>query len=93
MKLGIHQYKIIYKDIEDCGEIDRDKNTITIRSNLSDTESLVSLWHEKLHILNNELSETLVESLAQQIVGVLKDNRLCYNEKHDKRTTPKKNKR
>ena len=84
MKIGIHKYRIVYKEMEDCGEVDRTKNIISIKKDMSESEKLVTLWHEILHVINGELSETLVESLAQQLSSVLKENKQCYNERHNK---------
>ncbi len=84
MKIGIHKYRIVYKEMEDCGEVDRTKNIISIKKDMSESEKLVTLCHEILHVINGELSETLVESLAQQLSSVLKENKQCYNERHNK---------
>ena len=89
VKLGTHKYKVkLVKEsdffyADKIGLTDKTKGIIFINKNLIQTEKDSTLWHEILHVINGELSEVIVDSLSQQIVGVLKDNNLCYNKKHE----------
>ena len=89
MKIGAHKYKIIYvKDhplfeMDKVGYLDRPNGKIYISEGMIETERQVALLHEILHVLNGELAEDVVDPLAQQLLQVLIDNKLCYNKKHD----------
>lgn len=63
-------------DMVDCGVYDRDENTIKIRKNMSDSQKLVTLFHEVFHSFNNDLSEFQVDALAEQLGAFLIINNL-----------------
>jgi len=78
IKIGGHLYKIdITKNEEfpSCGRLDRSKGIISIKNSLIQSEKEETLIHEIFHAINNEINETLLESLAQQLYAVLKDNK------------------
>ena len=88
LKIGGHSYKIeLVKEGElaknDCGSLSRENNKIYIDTKLSDSNRTVTLIHEILHAVNNELSESFVDGLAEQLYQVLKDNKLL-NKKYDR---------
>ena len=66
LKIGGHSYKIeLVKEGElaknDCGSLSRENNKIYIDTKLSDSNRTVTLIHEILHAVNNELSESFVD--------------------------------
>ena len=84
LKIGGHTYRIIFDQVStagtsqghSCGQLSRSKGTISINATLMQSEKEETLIHEILHGINSELNETLLDSLAQQIYGVLSDNKL-----------------
>jgi len=84
LKIGGHIVKIDYtQDLEnDNGNSDFSKNLISICKTLPQDQKESTLIHEILHFLNstlggeNTLSHCLLDSLAEQIYQVLKDNNL-----------------
>ena len=90
MKIQAHNYEIIYVDdhpffeTDKVGYLDRPNGKIYISANMVETEKQVALLHEILHVLNGELSESIVDALAQQLLQVVVDNKMCYNKLHGK---------
>jgi hypothetical protein len=77
LKIGGIIYSIVYKDLgDDCGHTDFSTSTIEIDEGLNEEQKNVTLVHEILHCLNNQLSENTIEFLAQGLYQVLKDNNL-----------------
>lgn len=78
LKIGGHVYKVLLKDLDKsvCGDSDRVKNLIRIDSNFPQNQREVTLIHEILHCINNEFNHALLDSLAEQLYQVLKDNNL-----------------
>jgi hypothetical protein len=60
------------------GEMDYTKNTIYICKTLPISWQESTLLHEAFHAMNVALPETLIESLAEQLYQVLKDNKLHF---------------
>lgn len=86
IKIGGHNYEIITKELEDDGLLLRDKHEIHISSKLQGSERFCTVIHEILHVINNELSHTDIEFLAQAFTQLLLDNpKLMALHKH----TPK----
>ena len=81
LKVGAFIY-----DIELCNQVDdslssgemtnRKENKIKIDKTLTVDGQGVTFWHEVLHSINGELGEVVIDSLAQQIYQVLKDNKM-----------------
>lgn len=84
LKIGGHRYRIEYTndrsklDSDKMATIDWEKGIIYIDTALMKSEQEVSLLHEVFHIANGELEEELVDSLAQQLYPVLKDNEKLF---------------
>ena len=82
IKIGAIKYKIKYVDPsafdEDvkCGMLNREDDTIYIDNKLSDENKALAMWHEIIHAINGELSETTVDFLASAIYQILKENKL-----------------
>lgn len=81
LKIGGHTFRV--SEVPEgeftdgtCGRINKDSNIISIRSTLSDSQKWTTLFHEIFHAINNELSEALTDSLAEQFYQVLKENKL-----------------
>jgi hypothetical protein len=66
LKIGGHTYKVVLKDLDKsvCGDTDRTKNFIRIDSNYPSNQRDVTLIHEKLHCINNELNHAMLNSLG-----------------------------
>lgn len=78
VKIGIIWYKIVEKEMT-CGamgELDRHTNTIYINKNISQEQKFNTLLHEILHAINGEIIEPIIESFANGLSQVLKDNGL-----------------
>ena len=81
IKIGGHTYGIKqvanspFFENDTCAKINRETGEILISKTLIQTEKELSLFHEIFHLINGELSEELVESLAQQVYQVCKDNK------------------
>ena len=78
IKIGGHIYKVLYVDLpaDDAGVVDKTKGIIFIDKNLTKSEKEATLIHEILHIINSELDHVILDSLAQQLHQVLKQNKL-----------------
>lgn len=75
LKIGGHRYKIRLIDMGDMGKTDRGKNVIYIDKTLPQDQQEATLIHEILHALNNELNHTTLDSLAEQIYQVIRENK------------------
>ena len=76
LKIGGHVYTLIFSgDLKDLGETIYNDRIIKIaKAHRTIQES--TLIHELLHTINSQLEHTLLDSLAEQIYQVLKDNKL-----------------
>lgn len=79
IKIAALTYKIRYVDSSELpdnevGQICLETGSIKILKTLASDQKKVTLWHEILHALNGELSEEIVEFLAQAIYMILYDN-------------------
>lgn len=82
MVIGGHKIDVKIADISECGRFHRDKDVIVIASDLSQTQRESTFFHEIIHSINSELSEVVVDSLAEQLYSVLKGNKMLKdNEK------------
>lgn len=83
LKIGGHIVKIIEKEgfniDSDCGEFEISMNTITIRKDLPKDQKEATLIHEIFHVCNTTLDHELLDSLAEQVYQVFKDNGLLKN--------------
>lgn len=81
LKIGGHLYTIVEVKENDfasspCGRMSRNTNEIQISSSLTKSNKEVTLFHEIIHAINGELSEAMVDSLAEQLYQVFAENRL-----------------
>lgn len=77
IKIGGLVYKIEYKDLEEeMGKTYYSKQIIEIDNNQTKEQQELTLWHEIWHAKNNQRSEIEVESLAQDVYQIIKDNKL-----------------
>ena len=84
VKIGGHLYKVEFDKTpkegtnrgQNCGGFNRANGVISINDNLIKSEKEETFIHEILHGMNSEFNETVLDSLAQQIYQVLKDNNL-----------------
>ena len=89
IKVGGHDIHIEFQKLdEDNGHFDYETDTITISTDLSKSQKEATLIHEILHVLNSTLSSdnyghSFLDSLAEQLYQVLKDNELCFHKKID----------
>ena len=60
----------------DSGATLFDKNLIKVSKDIPQTQKEETLFHEIIHMINNELHEVEVEFLAHDLYQVLKDNKL-----------------
>jgi len=80
LKIGGHVYKIVFKedpvaDGEECpAYIDDERMEIVLGSKAGWTVREASLLHEALHAMNASLDHALLDSLAEQIYQMLKEN-------------------
>lgn len=86
LKIGAHKYKIIVKDMPECGSCSRDDSTIEIRKNLAQSHKEATLLHEILHAMNTEFggdraTHIALDSFAEQLYQVLQDNKLLKSGK------------
>lgn len=97
LKIGGHLYKVVLKNLDKENELascDYNKATISIDKNIviqSIKES--ALIHEILHACNSTfgydgVEHGLLDSLAEQLYQVLKDNDLLNQKTLDKLLTP-----
>lgn len=81
LKIGGHLVTVFldttkFETDDKCGHADANKNEIVIDSNLSQSQQESTLLHEILHFINAPLDHALLDSLAEQLYQVLKDNNL-----------------
>ena len=83
VKIGAHIYKIKqvsemppFLECDKLGQLDRTTGILYLMKNLIPSEKAVGFFHETFHAMNGELSETLVDSLSNQIYAMLDDNNL-----------------
>lgn len=76
LKVGAHTIKVRTVTLDKCGEFNREKQTIFLADWLPETQREATFIHELLHALNNELDHALLDSLAEQLYQVMRDNRL-----------------
>ena len=80
IKVGLHTIDIKFVDHTPVGNglglFSRNVNTIYILKELSDTQQLVTFFHEVVHAINGELAEVIVEDLGEALGQVLVDNKL-----------------
>ena len=79
IKVGLHTIDIKVVDQHrgnGIGLFSRSENTIYILKELSDTQQLVTFFHEVVHAINGELAEVIVEDLGEALGQVLVDNKL-----------------
>lgn len=77
LKIGGHDYTLIFSPtMEELGKTIYNDRIIMINSDASRTIQESTLIHEILHALNSQLDHTLLDSLAEQLYQVLKDNNL-----------------
>lgn len=80
LKILGHIFKVQLVDPEDIeksmGEQNNARNIIRIRKDIPKDQVYVTLIHEILHCINDELKEVEVEFLAQTLYAVLVDNDL-----------------
>lgn len=86
-KLKIQGHDVTVKMVDDLpnsqwsGAWTASENLIEIRKGYTPTQTEVTLIHEIIHAVNNELDHYLVEALSQQLHQVLKDNKLIFTGK------------
>lgn len=80
LKIGGHEVRVEVVPLEDCGQFDPKTNTISIANSLPRSQQEVTLIHEILHALNQNLddgmSHIFLESLSQQLYQVFSDNHM-----------------
>jgi hypothetical protein len=76
LKIGGHVFRVVVKEMSECGLTKRTLNEIWIANDLSQTQKEVTLIHEILHAINGEQDHKLLDSFSEQIYQVLKDNNL-----------------
>lgn len=85
LKIGGHIYQVRVvsawegKDDGDFGMTDPETQTIYIYSKLAKTEQEATLIHEIFHVINHGLTESLLDSLSEQMYQVLKDNEITLS--------------
>lgn len=72
-----YKIKLVEPDeiLDNVGLFISSKQLILIRKDLLPEVQLQTLFHEVLHAINSQLSETETEWLANSIYGVLKENK------------------
>ena len=85
LKIGGIVYKIEQVTSIDNGRemarIEFNKSRILLDKRAPREQQEVALWHEIFHAINNEIPHFQVESLAQAIYQVLKDNHMLKGDK------------
>lgn len=77
VKVGAHTYEVKFIDeLDKCGATNRDKNIISISTDLPYDQQEATFIHEIFHAINNELDHTLLDSLAEQWYQVLTENKI-----------------
>jgi hypothetical protein len=62
LKIGAHTYTVQRGIIDKLGETNRVKNTITLDNDLTGSQMDVTLIHEILRAINNELDHTFLDA-------------------------------
>jgi hypothetical protein len=81
IKIGAIKYKVVYTKLEECGKTDFTTSTIYIDKSLTKEQAEVTLLHEIIHGINNQLSEKEVEFLAQALYLLYRDNFMTNKQK------------
>ena len=76
LKIGAHTFKVRVVPLDKCGELDRERMTISLDDRLHESQRGATLFHEIFHGINNELDHTILDSLAEQLYQVFSDNDL-----------------
>lgn len=79
LKIGGHVFDIVLKDFDDecdCGEVSYIEKKIYINKKLPESLLASTLIHEAMHVMNTTLDHSLLDSLAEQVYQVLRDNDL-----------------
>lgn len=77
LKIGGHDYTLIFSPtMEELGKTIYNDRIIMINKDADRSIQESTLIHEILHALNSQLDHTLLDSLAEQLYQVLKDNNL-----------------
>jgi Zn-dependent peptidase ImmA (M78 family) len=83
LKIGGHTFKIVLeKDNKmlsvgnSCGKFNLETGTIVINGSQVPSGQGATLFHEIMHVINNEMGEEKIEFMAQAIYQVLSDNKL-----------------
>lgn len=82
LKIGGQWINLVISDDvpgENNGFWDSRKATIWIYKTMPETEKEVTLIHEILHAMNNEIPHREIEALAQGLYQVIKDNGLVFD--------------
>ena len=76
LKIELENWIIKNSPLPDvAGFTDFGKLTILLDSTLTDTQKLLTLFHEILHISNSELSEEVIDFLAHFITRLFLNNK------------------
>ena len=83
LKVGGHQIKVEYAELEDCtGEWDVRRNTLRIANDIPKSHQEAAFIHEIVcHVINSTFSSehighALLDSISEQIYQVFSDNDL-----------------
>ena len=81
LKIGGHEVGVLFEELEGHADASHILNEIRIDPSLAQSHQEASLFHEILHYLNPTMDDTqmghaLLDSLAEQLYQVLKDNDL-----------------
>ena len=86
IKVGIHEYRVEFCDMENLGLCDNNAKVISIQRGVLPTVGLVILFHEMLHavssvsnlrlfeIIEGEVDEDKLDGCAEWLCMVLKNN-------------------
>ena len=76
VKIGAHTYKVVWREMDICEQIDREKMEICVNPQHAKSVQESTFFHEVLHGINNELDHELLDSLAEQLYLFLTENDL-----------------
>lgn len=82
VKIGGHKFKIVQKEMEDCGETDFHEGIITINKNMPQSIKESTLIHEVLcHCLNTTFGDKkgvheALDGMSEQMYAFLVDNNM-----------------
>lgn len=77
LKIGGHDYTLTFSQtMEELGKTIYNDRVILINADANRSIQESTIIHEILHALNSQLDHTLLDSLAEQLYQVLKDNNL-----------------